>query len=79
VFVREFCRSVLADFVKVYTRLSREALRAIADESRRQGLAFVGHCPDMVPLTEAVNAQQKAATHHTRGKIVLKIADEPKS
>ena len=33
----------------------------------------------VLPLTEAVNAQQQAATHHTRGKIVLKIADEPKS
>src|SRR6266571_4903615 len=32
----------------------------------------------VLPLTEAVKAQQQAATHHTRGKIVLKIADEPK-
>ena len=31
-----------------------------------------------LPLAEAVKAQQQAATHHTRGKIVLKIADEPK-
>ena len=29
-------------------------------------------------LTEALKAQEQAATHHTRGKIVLKIADEPK-
>jgi NADPH:quinone reductase-like Zn-dependent oxidoreductase len=33
----------------------------------------------VLPLTEAVKAQEQAATHHTRGKIVLKIADEPKS
>jgi len=32
----------------------------------------------VLPLTEAVKAQKQAATHHTRGKIVLKIADEPK-
>src|SRR5713226_2307509 len=32
----------------------------------------------VVPLTEAVKAQEQAATHHTRGKIVLKIADDPK-
>ena len=32
----------------------------------------------MLPLTEAVKAQEQAATHHTRGKIVLKVADEPK-
>src|SRR5229473_3135612 len=28
----------------------------------------------VLPLTEAVKAQEQAATHHTRGKIVLKIA-----
>jgi NADPH:quinone reductase-like Zn-dependent oxidoreductase len=33
----------------------------------------------VVPLNEAVKANQQAATHHTRGKVVLKIADEPKS
>jgi NADPH:quinone reductase-like Zn-dependent oxidoreductase len=33
----------------------------------------------VVSLTDAVAAQQQAATHHTRGKIVLRIADEPKS
>jgi len=33
----------------------------------------------VLPLTDAVKAQQQAATHHTRGKVVLRIADEPKS
>jgi NADPH:quinone reductase-like Zn-dependent oxidoreductase len=32
----------------------------------------------VLPLADAVKAQEQAATHHTRGKIVLKIADEPK-
>ena len=32
----------------------------------------------VIPLAEAVKAAQQAETHHTRGKIVLKIADEPK-
>ncbi len=31
------------------------------------------------PLSDAVKAQEAAATHHTRGKIVLKVADEPQS
>jgi NADPH:quinone reductase-like Zn-dependent oxidoreductase len=31
------------------------------------------------PLSEAVAAQEQAATHHTRGKVVLRIADDPKS
>lgn len=30
------------------------------------------------PLSEAINAQEQIATGHTRGKIVLKVADEPK-
>lgn len=33
----------------------------------------------VLPLSEAISAQQQAATHHTRGKVVLRIADEPKS
>lgn len=31
----------------------------------------------VLPLSEAVNAERQAATHHTRGKIVLQITDEP--
>ncbi len=30
------------------------------------------------PLAESAKAQEQIATHHTRGKIVLKVADEPK-
>ena len=33
----------------------------------------------VLPLSQAVAAQQQAATHHTRGKVVLRIADDPKS
>jgi NADPH:quinone reductase-like Zn-dependent oxidoreductase len=32
----------------------------------------------VLPLTDAVKASQQAETHHTRGKLVLKIADEPR-
>ncbi len=32
----------------------------------------------VLPLTDAVKASEQAETHHTRGKIVLRIADEPK-
>ncbi len=45
-----------ADFVKIYSRLSREAFHGIADEARRQGIRFGGHCPDAVPVAEAVRA-----------------------
>lgn len=33
----------------------------------------------VLPLSEARKASEQAATRHTRGKIVLKIADEPRS
>jgi NADPH:quinone reductase-like Zn-dependent oxidoreductase len=32
----------------------------------------------VLPLSDAVKASEQAETHHTRGKIVLKIAEEPK-
>lgn len=32
----------------------------------------------VLPLTDAAKADEQAETHHTRGKIVLKIAEEPK-
>jgi NADPH:quinone reductase-like Zn-dependent oxidoreductase len=32
----------------------------------------------VLPLTDAVKAVQQAETHHTRGKLVLKIAEEPR-
>jgi NADPH:quinone reductase-like Zn-dependent oxidoreductase len=32
---------------------------------------------EVLPLTGAVKAMQQAETHHTRGKLVLKIAEEP--
>jgi NADPH:quinone reductase-like Zn-dependent oxidoreductase len=32
----------------------------------------------VLPLTDAAKATEQAETHHTRGKIALKIADEPK-
>src|SRR4051812_9034048 len=32
----------------------------------------------VIPLADAVKAAQQAGTHHTRGKIVIKIAEEPK-
>jgi NADPH:quinone reductase-like Zn-dependent oxidoreductase len=33
----------------------------------------------VMPLTDAVKAAEQAETHHTRGKIVLTIAEEPRS
>ena len=54
-----------ADFVKVYTLLPRDAYFAIADESKRQGMTFVGHVPQTVSASEASDAGQKSIEHLT--------------
>ncbi|PZR72813.1 MAG: NADPH:quinone reductase [Chthoniobacterales bacterium] len=33
----------------------------------------------VLPLTDAVKALKQAETHHTRGKLVIKVAEEPKN
>ena len=33
---------------------------------------------EVLPLSEAVKAAEQAETHHTRGKLVLQVAEEPK-
>src|SRR5437867_4894284 len=58
-------------------------------QPKAKDLAEIAHLIDLrkikpvvtqvLPLSEAIAAEQQAATHHTRGKVVLRIADEPKS
>lgn len=54
-----------ADFIKVYSLLSREAFFAIADEAKKQGIAFAGHIPQSVTVIEAAEAGQKSVEHLT--------------
>lgn len=54
-----------SDFVKVYSRLSRDAYFAIADEAKKQKLVFAGHIPDSVTAIEASDAGQKSGEHLT--------------
>ena len=58
-------RTAGADFIKVYSRLTREAFFAIADESKKQGLTFAGHVPQAVTVEEASDAGQKSIEHLT--------------
>jgi hypothetical protein len=51
------------DFIKVYQFLSREAYLAIADESRKQDIAFGGHIPFSVTAAEASDAGQRSFEH----------------
>jgi imidazolonepropionase-like amidohydrolase len=54
-----------ADFIKVYSRLPREAYFAIADEAKKQGIPFAGHVPGSVSVAEASDAGQKSIEHFT--------------
>jgi imidazolonepropionase-like amidohydrolase len=54
-----------ADFIKVYSRLPREAYFAIADEAKKQGIPFAGHVPAAVSVAEASDAGQKSIEHFT--------------
>lgn len=52
-----------ADFVKVYSGLSREAYFAIADEAKKLKMQFAGHVPDSVTPAEASDAGQASEEH----------------
>jgi len=52
-----------AEFIKVYSSLSRDAYFALADEARRIGIAFAGHVPESVTPWEAAEAGQLSQEH----------------
>ena len=72
------------------TELEKHGIRGapISVEPNSAELAEIGKLIDKkkikvivsqtLPLSEAIKAQEQVATGHTRGKIVLKVADEPK-
>ena len=60
--VREL-KSKGVDFIKVLSRLDRESYLAIADESKKQDLTFVGHVPNLVRASEVSEAGQKSIEH----------------
>jgi hypothetical protein len=51
--------------VKVYALLPRDAYFGIADESKQQGITFVGHVPNSVSPEEASDVGQKSIEHLT--------------
>ena len=52
-----------ADFIKVYSRLTRSAYFAIADEARARGIPYAGHVPYAIRVSEASAAGQKSVEH----------------
>jgi imidazolonepropionase-like amidohydrolase len=52
-----------ADFIKVYSQLSRNSFLAVADEADKQNIPFAGHVPFSVSALEASDAGQKSMEH----------------
>src|SRR5437016_4047769 len=83
-----FIATLVADVNQ--TELDKRGIRgeSISVKPNAEELAEIGKLIDAkkvrvivsqtFPLADAVKAQEQAATGHTRGKIVLRIADEPK-
>lgn len=51
------------DFVKVYSHLTPELYRAVAQETRRQHIPFAGHIPYLVPAETASRSGQHTVEH----------------
>jgi hypothetical protein len=58
-----YLRQAGADFIKVQSLVPRDAYFAIVDETRRQGLPFVGHVPELISAAEASEAGQRSMEH----------------
>jgi imidazolonepropionase-like amidohydrolase len=52
-----------ADFVKVYSALSRSLYFAIADEAKKVGIPYTGHVTPAITALEASNAGQRTFEH----------------
>lgn len=53
------------DFIKVYDGLSKDVYKAIVDEANKQDIPVVGHVPDQVTFSGAIDAGQKSIEHLT--------------
>ncbi len=51
------------DFIKILSRLPRDAYFALAEQARHWDLRMVGHVPSNVTAQEAVEARQKSLEH----------------
>ena len=60
--VREL-KAAGVDFIKIHRQTTREAFFAIADETRKQGLTFVGHVPLVLDWITASNAGMRTIEH----------------
>jgi imidazolonepropionase-like amidohydrolase len=52
-----------ADFIKLQSLIPRDAVLAIAEEAKKQGIAFEGHVPDAVRASEMSEAGMRSFEH----------------
>ena len=64
-----------ADFIKVI-QLSREDYFAVAEESKKDGITFVGHIPSGVTASEASAAGQKSIEHVIYSSLALDCSSQ---
>jgi imidazolonepropionase-like amidohydrolase len=64
-----------AGFIKVYSRIPREAYFAIADECKKQQIPFAGHVTIFVSLAEAADAGQKSIEHLAGIQLLLACSE----
>ena len=64
--------------IKVYSRLKLDVYQAIAEESKKQNIKFVGHIPEAVTLDEAMKAGQYTNEHLMGfGRQIARMASTP--
>ncbi len=64
------------DFIKVYTRLSRDVFLAAADEARRLDMPLAGHVPLAITAGEASDAGMRSIEHSYRHRMACATAED---
>jgi imidazolonepropionase-like amidohydrolase len=64
------------DFIKILTNLSRDTYFAVAEESAKQKIYFVGHVPTAVSVAEASTAGQHSIEHLTGVSLACSSAED---
>ncbi len=63
------------DFIKVYTRLSRDVFLAAAEEARRLDIPLTGHVPLSITAAEASDAGMRSIEHSYRHRMSCATAE----
>lgn len=64
------------DFIKVYTRLSRDVFLAAADEARRLDIPLAGHVPLTITAAEASDLGMRSIEHSYRHRMACATAED---